>query len=177
MSFKPCTSAFSPVRTHKEFAFIRESLEQSQSSFQNVQSHDSGRADVRLEVWLGSPERLFPGFTDVAQEATFGAGRACVGCERKVDVVRPAHLGGGDCGKTSDQRHDPRRHHCGIGSCATNSYALGRYGRSRYSCRLGYLRRGLHGTFTCKEAAQAAGEAWKHIVHDHNGQSIVGPTN
>ena len=82
-----------------QFTLLRESLGVSRVNHTSrVLGHmfltEETAANTSDEVGQGSPERLFPGFTeDSAQQATLSAGQAGAGCKRSIDVARPAHLG------------------------------------------------------------------------------------
>ena len=156
-----------------EFASVRESLGISRANhFFRVYGHmimAEEKAPKNFQVGQGSLQRLFPGFTeDSAQQATFTAGQSGTGCERSVNIARPAHLGAGVPVR-------PRIKDM-IWDATTLRLVAAQSILTRLDDLVEIASEGHSARVLAKKAAQVANTAWKEIQHGHNGSSIAAPT-
>ena len=163
-----------------EFALLRESLAVSRiNHILKVHGRTILTEETFDEVGQGSLERLFQGFTqDGAQQATLSAVQSRTGCKRPAYVARQAHQGALIVAR-------PR-----IRDMIRDATMARLLSEQPLVARLDDLVDDASADFLdtlddsetptahvyLKNAAQAAEEAWKQIVHGLSGSSIANAT-
>ena len=167
-----------------EVALPRESLGVSRiNHILRVHGHtimeEQSAAEVYDEIGQRSPERLFPGPTEVSMtQATLSAGQSRIGFKRARDIAAPAHLGALISAKSRIQALIQDAVWAGLLPEQIPEARFSEVIETATSTCLSALDNDVEATAKLyfQTAAQAADEAWQQTIGGLHGPGVANPT-